>query len=416
MRPQISSPLTVWLWRAAFLGAAAVGAALPGCGGSSGPEPVAQSGTKTAEAAPVASISTSEKAPLQRPEPAAGTPEAILHAAKLLRTKPFSGVTSPEQIAEAHIDRHQEIVRMATEVLAKTHSDPEKSRTFDDAAFLLMNARLQLALCDDEKARDPNIDALYEHVEAFYKRDPKSKAAAEAAFTVAKFAHENARRHRSQEWLTEFSRQSQLFAAKFPQEDRASSLLYSAGWSCELSGLEAEAERCYTLIAEQYPDSEKAVAATGSLRRLDLVGKPVQLGGTTFDKGHVSVDEYAGKTVLVFFWQASNPKVAELMPILEELQTARGDELAIIGVALDEDEQTIASFLENHPLEWKQIFFSNPERRGWNNTVAEFYGVKSVPSLWLIGPDGKVRATNLTAETVHPAVTGRYGRMQLDVF
>ncbi len=404
MRSQNNSVLTVWLWRAAFLGAAAVGAALPGCSGSSESEPAAQAGDATA-ATPVASIaSTPEQAPLQLPEPAEGTPEAVLHAAKMLRTKPFEGVTSPTQIAAARIDRHQEIVRMATEVLAKTHSDPEKSRTFDDAAFLLMNARLQLALSDDEKARDLNTDALYEHVEAFYNRDPESKAAAEAAYTIAKFAHENARRHGSNEWLTEFSRQSQLFATKFPQEDRGSSLLYSAGWSCELNGLDAEAKRCYALIAEQYPGSEEAGAAVGSLRRLDLVGKPVQLGGTTLDKGHVSIDEYAGKTVLVFFWRAASPKVAELMPVLTDLQSAHGDDLAIIGVALDDDEQTISDFLDAHSLEWKQIFFSDPDRRGWKNTVAEFYGVKMVPSLWLVGPDGMVRSTQLSAETARQAV------------
>ncbi|MGC1274747.1 MAG: TlpA disulfide reductase family protein [Planctomycetaceae bacterium] len=404
MRPQNPSALIVWLWRAAFLGAAAAGAALPGCSGSTGTEQAAKTGEMKA-AAPIASIaSTPETPPPQLPEPAAGSPEAILHSAKLLRIKPFTNVTSPEQIASARVDRHQEIVRLATEVIAKTHDDPAKERTFDDAAFLLMNARLQLALCDDEKARQPNIDALYEHVEAFYKRKPDSKAAAEAAFTVAKFAHENARRHGTTEWLTEFSRQSQLFATKFPQETRAASLLYSAGWSCELHGLAPEAKRCYALIADQYPASDEAVTAAGSLRRLDLVGQPVQLGGTTFDKGHVSVDDYAGKTVLVFFWQSANPKVAELMPVLEELQAAHGDDLAIIGVALDEDEQAIATFLEAHPLDWRQIFFSDPARRGWKNTVAEFYGVKTVPSLWLIGPDGLVRSTKLSAETARQAV------------
>jgi peroxiredoxin len=180
--------------------------------------------------------------------------------------------------------------------------------------------------------------------------------------------------------------------------------LFSAGWSCELHGLTTEARQCYSLISQDFPNSEDAPTAAGSLRRIELVGKPVQLGGTTFDKGHVSVDDYAGKTVLVFFWQAANPKVAELMPVLAELQAAHGDDLAIIGVALDEDEQTIAGFLESHPLEWRQIFFSDPARRGWKNTVAEFYGVKSVPALWLIGPDGRVRSTKLTAETAMQAV------------
>ncbi|HEX6987427.1 MAG TPA: hypothetical protein VF170_18760, partial [Planctomycetaceae bacterium] len=124
MRPQTPSALIVWLWRAVFVGAAAAGAALPGCSGSSGPEPAASAGgTKTA-AAPVASIASQPEAPPQLPEPPAGTPEAVLREAKLLRIKPFAGVTAPEQIAAARVARQKEIVRLATEVIAKTHDDP----------------------------------------------------------------------------------------------------------------------------------------------------------------------------------------------------------------------------------------------------------------------------------------------------
>jgi len=422
MRSPNISRTTVWLWRAAFLTAAAAGAALPGCSGSSGPDAAAEAGAKTAS--PVASIDASAAdaaAPPQLPEPPAGTPEAVLDQAKRLRTRPFEALTSPEKIAEARIARHKEVVRLATEVIAKTHDDPAKERTFDDATFLLMNARLQLALSGDEATRQENTDALYEHAAAFHARNPKSKAAAEAAFTVAKFAHEGARQHGTKEWLEELARQAQVFATNFPQEEsRAASLLFSAGWSCELHGHAKPAADCYSLIVKDFPKTEEAVTAAGSLRRLKLVGQPVQLGGSTLDGSYVSIDDYAGKSVLVVFWQAANPKTAELMPVLAELQAAQGDKLAILGVALDEDEDSVKRFLESHPLQWKQIFFADTAKRGWKNTVAEFYGVKSVPGVWLVGPDGKVRSTNLTAETiqtkVQQVVSGRQPHFQLDVF
>lgn len=405
MRPQSPSLLIVWLWRVVFAGAAAAGAALPGCGDSSRRDAADASGSAVA-LAPTASIGSPEtaKAPHQS-EPEPGTPESLLHEAKLLRVQPFSGVTSPEQIAAARIVRHKEIVRMATEVIAKSHDDPEKERLFDDAAFLLMNARLQLALCDDEQVRDENIDALYEHAAAFYKRQPDSKAAAEAAFTIAKLAHENARRHDSSEWLIEFARQAEVFSTKFPRErSRAASLLFSAGWSCESHGLTQPATKCYSIIAKDLSETPEAVAATGSLRRLRLVGQPLQLGGSTLGGGYVSIDEYVGKTVLVLFWQAANPHVAELMPVLADLKASRGDDLAIIGVALDEEVSAIDSFLAEHPLDWKQIYYADPSKQGWRNTAAEFYGVRVVPTLWLVGPDGRVISTNLTAESARQAV------------
>jgi thiol-disulfide isomerase/thioredoxin len=395
---------TVWLWRAAFLGAAAAGAALPGC--SRAPESAADTGKP---AGPIASIGAPQAdapaAPAQSPEPPSGTPESVLHEAKLLRTKPFEGVTDPSQIAGARLAREKEIVRLTTEVIAKTHDDKSREETFDDAALLLMNARLQLALSDDEAARKENTDALYEHAAAFYARDPQSKAAAEAAYTVARFAHENARKHGSSDWLGELARQAQVFATKFPQEQsRAVALLYSAGWSCELHGLTKEAADCYALLVKDFPTADEAVTAAGSLRRLKLVGRPVQLGGSTFDGGYVSIDTYAGKPVLVVFWQSGNPKVAELMPVLADVQATYGDKVGLLGVALDENEAAIGDFLKAHPLRWQQIFFADKSKRGWKNTVAEFYGVKTVPSVWLVGPDGKVRSTNLTVETARQAL------------
>src|SRR5690606_34161576 len=137
----------------------------------------------------------------------------------------------------------------------------------------------------------------------------------------------------------EFARQAQVFATKFPREQtRAASLLFSAGWSCELQGLEQPATNCYSMIVKEFPNTKEAVAAAGSLRRLKLVGQPIQLGGSTFDGGYVSIDEFAGKSVLVVFRQAGNPKMHELMPVLADLQRTSGDGLAILGIALDEDE------------------------------------------------------------------------------
>jgi hypothetical protein len=405
MRSQTPSILIVWFWRAVFLGAAAAGAALPGCSGSSD-----TSASKSGKSAsPLASINHADQkadAPAQSAEPTvAVTPESLLHEAKLLRVKPFTSVTSPEQIAAAQIARQKEIVRLTTEVIAKSHDDAANERVFDDAAFLLMNARLQLALSADDPARSENIDALYEHADAFYRRKADSKAAAEAAFCVAKLAHENARLQGGKEWLAEFARQAQVFATKFPKEEsRGPSLLFSAGWSCELHGMAQEATACYSQIVNSFPATEEAVTAAGSLRRLKLVGQPLQLGGSTLDGGYVSIDQFAGKPVLVLFWQASSSKVAELVPVLADLQAAHGQDFGIIGVALDEDEAAIREFLDAHGLKWPQIFFADPSKRGWRNTVAEFYGIKSVPSLWLVGPDGKVRSTNLSAESARQAV------------
>jgi hypothetical protein len=41
---------------------------------------------------------------------------------------------------------------------------------------------------------------------------------------------------------------------------------------------------------------------------------------------------------------------------------------------------------------------------GWQNKVAQDYGVRAIPQVFLIGPDGKVVAKDLRGSTVQSSV------------
>ena len=136
------------------------------------------------------------------------------------------------------------------------------------------------------------IEDLYQDRDELYERDPKSKAANEAAFVVARFAHTKARDYAKQEprWLTEFSHQARAFAVSFPDDAaRAVPLVYAAGLSCELNGQMDEALACYALLRDNFPKSPQGQQILAVLRRLQMVGKPVELAGPTID-GKYSVD------------------------------------------------------------------------------------------------------------------------------
>jgi peroxiredoxin len=326
--------------------------------------------------------------------PPEGSPEWLVRRMKDLRARPFPQNDDVSLLAAVRRDRNQRIVRMATEAIAEAHDDPEKEETFLEAVRQLMEARLQLALQGDPD----DIDALFDDAAALREQAPESPAAAEAAWTTARFTHANALRTAPQEtrWLEAWARQARLFAADFPDEQvRALPMLYAAAWSCDLHQMTDEAIGCYALIEQLFPDSDQARQATAALRRLQLPGRPLRLAGPTRDGRFVSIDELQGKVVLVVFWASDSQRFVDRLPQLEAI--ARRYErhgLAVLGVSLDEDEAALDAFLEEHVVPGVQIFHPEPDSRRWNNPIVRHYGIREIPMLWLVDHNGIVIDTH----------------------
>jgi hypothetical protein len=72
----------------------------------------------------------------------------------------------------------------------------------------------------------------------------------------------------------------------------------------------------------------------------------------------------------------------------------------MIGLSLDAQESAVRRFVDKAKIAWPQGFLGD-----WSQaTLPGVYGVKGIPSVWLIGPDGRVIAKNLRGEQVKLAV------------
>jgi hypothetical protein len=392
---------------------------LAGCGGSESSDDGGKASAAKASknSLPTTSIGGSGKTsraatPKENtiPEPEKGTPEWLVLQIKKVRLQPFPKTNNVGELAEVQRKRNARTIELATQAIAATHNKPAHQKLFEEAVHHLVEARVQLALQGDTEARD----SLYDDAEALYKRDAKSKAASEAAFALARFVHASARRYSRQDpaWLDEFSRHARLYATNFPNDmERAANLLSSAAKTCELHGKPTDAMTSYTMLVEKFPEAEDAEDARSVLRRLLLKGKPLKLAGPTLDGGFVRISDLRGKVVLIVFWSAGvkrfNDDLPELLAVTTRHEKAG---LTVIGVNLDKEEPTLDTFLERTGVGWTQIFHPEPEKRGWASDIVQYYGVRQLPTYWLVDRQGAVVETEIDVKRLDQIVQSQVNR------
>ena len=136
----------------------------------------------------------------------------------------------------------------------------------------------------------------------------------------------------------------------------------------------------------------------GTLRRLSLIGKPMEIKGTLLDGTPFNQASVAGKVVLVDFWATwCGPCVAEIPNMLEQYEKYHAKGFEIVGVSLDEDRDALVQFIADKKLPWP-VLFEKPEGEGWRHPLATFYGITGIPQLILIGRDGNVITLNARGE------------------
>ena len=111
----------------------------------------------------------------------------------------------------------------------------------------------------------------------------------------------------------------------------------------------------------------------------------------------IKLSDYKGKYVLVDFWASWCGPCRKENPYVVQAYKAYHDKgLDILGVSLDEKKDLWEKAIEKDGLIWTHI----SDLKGWKNEVAGLYGVKMVPTNYLIAPDGKIIAKNLREEAL----------------
>jgi thiol-disulfide isomerase/thioredoxin len=126
--------------------------------------------------------------------------------------------------------------------------------------------------------------------------------------------------------------------------------------------------------------------------QIGMIAPPVS-GLNIMNDSVISLKKYLGKYVFLDFWATScGPCIMEFPNILGVYEKFDHSNFEIIGVAKDDTKGKIQQFMKDKKVIWPNINATSPK------TDISGYKINSYPTTYLIGPDGKIIATNLRGD------------------
>lgn len=123
----------------------------------------------------------------------------------------------------------------------------------------------------------------------------------------------------------------------------------------------------------------------------------------------ISLSSFKGKYVLLDFWAGwcKDCRIENKNLVKEYQKYKNREDFVILSVSLDYKEDVWKKVIELDGLEWPHHV---SDLKKWKSPVAKLYGVKSIPSTFLINKEGEIIADGLVGKKLQDKLSEIFGK------
>jgi S1-C subfamily serine protease/peroxiredoxin len=203
-------------------------------------------------------------------------------------------------------------------------------------------------------------------------------------------------------FLTQMLDSTKQFAIKFPADSRVDGLLETIGRQAIRNNRPEIGAAAYRFLIDGTTLKPLEEHAQRMLRKVEMVGRPLALAGTTLEEKSYDLEQLKGKYVLVNFWAGWSQQAPEEAAILRRLQDAYHEKgLTFVSISADSDKRVLKRFVTQNDIKWPQIFIEDDQAR---RAFFEQYNVGNIPAYYLVDPQGAVTRVVLETSSIEQIV------------
>ncbi|MDP4940138.1 MAG: TlpA family protein disulfide reductase [Verrucomicrobiales bacterium] len=131
------------------------------------------------------------------------------------------------------------------------------------------------------------------------------------------------------------------------------------------------------------------------------VGDEMKIAFTDLNGKEIYMEKMKDKVILVDFWATwCGPCIAEMPNVTAAYETYKDKGFEVVGISLDEDKAAVVKFIADNKMPWPQFV----DGKGWENELAQRFGIRSIPATFLVGKGGRIVASNLRGPDLEAAI------------